>query len=183
MTSTFHQSTVLRPVIAGCMLLTFLATPISALAATNTAYQPQTTAELVAYLYGRIDQLLEMKRMLEQQGVITQAYSASSFDLVAVNTKKATEVEDTTAVLRGEVLLYGDATAKVWFEYGQDKKFLDQKTRQTTVRTAYDRAARVKVTGLEDDEYYYFRVAASDKNGTVYYGTTFTFRTDEPDYN
>lgn len=173
--TTFSKQTV-GSFVAGMLLLAIVASPFSAVAA---QYQPQTTNELIAYLYGRIAQLMEIKALLERGGSSAQPSNQPSFSLVAVATHRATEVEDTTAVLRGEVLLYGDTSAEAWFEYGQDSDFLDQKTRQRNVRTVYDRALRVEVTRLEPDERYYFRIAAVDDNGSVYYGPVFQFRTDE----
>lgn len=160
------------------LLLVTLVAPISAAAST---YQPQTRGEMIAYLYGRIAQLIEIRNMLERGGAVAQSSSQFTSDLVTMDTHKALEVEATTAVLRGEVLLYGDAFAQVWFEYGTDGNFLDQRTGKYSIRTAYDRAVRVNVSRLEEDERYYFRIAGIDQSGNVYYGPIHQFRTDESD--
>lgn len=164
------------------VLLASLSVPTAARAQSALYYQPRTTSEMVAYLYGRIAQLLEIKQLLEQGGGrVTTSSAIPVFSQVSITTHSATEITNTTAVLRGEAELYGEATASVWFEYGQDEDFLDQKTRKVSVKTAYDRAVRTKVSYLEEDERYYFRMVATDKNDHIYYGKIFGFRTDEAD--
>lgn len=146
------------------------------------AYTPRTEAEKVAYLYGRISQLLEIQAELQRGGDISSLGNGSIlFDYVTVKTHRAVEVEQTTAVLRGEVTLAGEVTASAWFEYGVDKNFLDQKTNRRNIRSAFDRAFRAPVSRLEDDKVYYFRVAALTKDDAVSYGSVFSFRTDEED--
>ncbi len=156
-----------------------LVVPQFSLASQVSTYQPRTTNELIAYLYGRIAQLLEIQRMIENGG--TAPVTAPAFNFVSVHTRSASEVEANTAVLRGEVFLYGDVTASVWFEYGEDADFLDLRTRKVSVRSLYDRAVRAEVKSLEDEERYYFRIAAADSRGNVSYGDVYAFRTDEAD--
>lgn len=150
-------------------------------AQTSINYQPQTNAEIIAYLYGRISQLLDIQETLKTGGTISSLDSDFSLDYVSVTTHSAIEVEETTAVLRGEVNLYGDMTASAWFEYGEDDDFLDQKTSKKTIRSAYDRAVRIKVSNLEDEERYYFRLVTLNKDSSVSYGKVYSFRTDEAD--
>ncbi|MFT7644651.1 MAG: hypothetical protein ACI9BF_000301 [Candidatus Paceibacteria bacterium] len=83
--------------------------------------------------------------------------------------------------MRGEVVLFGEATPKASLEYGQDEDSLVFSTRQTSVRTAYNRAIRAQATKPEEKERYYFRLVSQDNNGNVTYGTVFAFRTDELD--
>lgn len=154
--------------------------PSTALAQSIT-YQPQTQAEMTAYLYGRIAQLLQIKQLLDKGKSWEEAVSLSQVDYATMSTHKAIDVEVTTAVLRGEVNLYGKATAQAWFEYGTDEDFLDQRTNQVSVRSAYDRAVRVAVRSLKPDERYYFRMATVDNNKIVTYGEVYAFRTDEID--
>jgi len=161
--------------IAVAMLTT--AVPLTVQAQSVIQFQPRTTQELIAYLYGRIVQLQEIQKMIQGSG--PQAPSQSLFDYVVVETQKADDITDTTAYLRGETLLFGDAKAYVWFEYGQDEDFLDFKTTWSYVDSAYDRAIRTQVRNLEEDERYYFRLVAEDDNDVITYGSIFSFRTDE----
>ncbi len=176
---------MVKKISLGVLALAFMFTvvaPVSVLAQSNTfSYQPRTVAEKVAYLYGRISQLLEIKQQLENSG--QSEVSSSFFNTITLDTHSAADKTSNSAILRGEVLLSGEATAKVWFEYGEESDFLDQKTRQSSVSSAYNRAVRVSVTRLKEDQRYYFRIAASDKEGVVYYGSVFAFRTDESDDN
>ena len=153
--------------------------PATAVAET-IVFTPQTERELMAYMYGRISQLQELKGMLENTASGASSCSPTSFN-VSAETMRASEINVTDAVLRGEVWLYNDATAKAWFEYGEDEDFLDQRTRQVSIRSAYDRAVRVKVGSLFEDERYYFRIVVQEKSGVVLYGDTRGFRTDESD--
>lgn len=172
-----------QKVFASIVLVAVLVTTIPnvTLAQGATQYQPQTTKELIAYLMGRIAQLQEMQRTLQGGTGSRTNNTQSSFDFVTVYTQKADLVTDVTAVLRGEVLLFGKASAVAWFEYGQDEDFLDFKTNKVNVRSAYDRAIRTSIRNLEEDENYFVRLVAQDKNGTLIYGEIFQFRTDELD--
>lgn len=158
------------------LLLVVLVTPTVSYA---TTYQPRTQAEMIAYLYGRISQLMEIQAALGQGG--GGAVAKILPKTVTVTTYRAVEVTDKTAILRGEIILAEKNTARVWFEYGEDEDFLDRKTVQKTIRTIYDRGLRIILTNIEDDERYYFRIVALDNNGDVHYGETFAFRTKESD--
>ena len=152
--------------------------PSFAMAQTTFSYQPRTQSEMIAYLYGRIAQLIEIKEMLERGGTVSIP-TQSTFALATAETRQATDVAATTAILRGEVVLYGTATARVWFEYGIERDFLDQKTNQLTVRSAYDRGVRVLARNLKSDTRYYFRIVSQDNIGTLNYGPVYSFRTHE----
>ncbi|NCT02135.1 hypothetical protein GW766_02710 [Candidatus Parcubacteria bacterium] len=152
--------------------------PITASAET-LAYQPQTQAEKVAYIYGRIAQLLQIKQFIDKGKTWEEATALSQVDYVTMSTHKAIDSTATTAVLRGEVNIYGKATASAWFEYGTDKDFLDQRTNQVSIRSVYDRAVRVSVRSLKPDQRYYFRMATTDNNKIVTYGDVYSFSTDE----
>lgn len=175
------KASILSKVLLVSLIVVFVAPSVTFAQTIN--YQPRTQAEMIAYLYGRIAQLMEIKAMLERGG--TQSYYqsgvTSGFGSVAVNTHSAQTVTVDSAILRGEIVLYGDATARAWFEYGQDEDFLDQRTSQSSIRNAYDRALRLQVNRLEDDTRYYFRVVAQTTDGAVIYGPIYGFRTDEKD--
>lgn len=176
---TTIQKTIFTKFAAGSLFLLLLVIPVLSQAATQTlSYKPQTKQEMIAYLYGRISQLLEMQQAYGQTGSVSTP-NQSLFDYVSVETHSATDVADTTAILRGEVILFGKATANAWFEYGQDSDFLDQRTNKVSIRSAYERAVRIQVRNLEPDERYYFRIVTEDKNKLVKYGPVYAFRTDE----
>jgi len=166
--------------LGALLLVTIVPLRSDAATATSVAtYQPRTKAEMIAYLYGRISQLLEIKQSMERSG--GNVTSSSILNYVIVETRGADDVKATTATLRGEATIAGKISSSVWFEYGQDEDFLDLKTGKKTVSTIYDRAVRIPVTKLEDDQRYYFRIVSMDKTGTIQYGEIYQFRTDELD--
>lgn len=160
------------------MFLLVLSLPtISNAATTAVTYKPQTKAEMVAYLYGRISQLLEIQQALEKSG--SNVVTAEILNYTSIETREADDILATSAVLRGEIGLYGNSTASVWFEYGEDEDFLDFKSKKVKISNVYDRAVRIPVTKLKDDQKYYYRMATVDKNGVVQYGDIDDFRTEE----
>jgi len=160
------------------IITTVAVIPERAFAQSTITYQPRTQGEMIAYLYGRISQLMEIRELLERGGSVS-SIAIPGLSLVSTETRNASEITGTTAFLRGEVILFSDSTARVWFEYGRDQGFLDQKTSQMNVRTAYDRAVRFQVRNLTDDTRYYFRIVTQDNKGNLQYGSVFSFRTQE----
>lgn len=149
--------------------------------AQTTTYQPQTQAERIAYIQGRIAQLMQIKQLLDRGNTLAEAVAQSTVDYVTIDTHKATDVGVTTAILRGEVNLFGKATAQAWFEYGEDEDFLDRRTNQVYIHSVYDRPVRTKIDNLKEDERYYFRIVTVDTSKIVSYGPIYSFTTDEVD--
>jgi hypothetical protein len=155
------------------LLLLLPATPVAA------AYQPETRDQLIAYLLGRIEQLQTIVDMLENGGIITTSRSGEEMKLATIDTRKADDVEATSAVLRGEANVFGGGYVWVWFEYGEDSDFLDFRSDGLDIESAYDRAVRIPVYDLESDEKYYYRMVGIDHNNDYIYGPIYSFRTDE----
>jgi phosphodiesterase/alkaline phosphatase D-like protein len=162
----------------GVLLISAFLAPATSFAQTYYLYEPQNRAETLAYLYGRIAQLIELKERMAAGERMDKAVNNMSVDEVIISTKSASDVTGTTAVLRGEVLVYGKATASVWFEYGENENFLDLKTSRVQVKSAYDRAVRVSVSRLKENKRYYYRIATQGKDGVVRYGSIQRFYTD-----
>ncbi len=168
-------------ICAVLLVLSFLA-PLSASAQSGgIGYEPRTQSEKIAYLYGRIAMLIEIQQALIAGKSLPTGASQTTYNFVVNDTHKAQQVNALDAILVGEVTLYGRATAYAWFEYGQNKNFLDQKTSRSHIRSAYDRAVRIQVRNLEEDETYYYRVVTEANDKTVSYGPIYSFRTDEVD--
>lgn len=155
------------------MLFVSFVIPVSANAATY--YQPQTKQEMIAFLYGRIAQLMDLLALSDSGG---GTYLANT-NRIIMSTKSAGDVTDVTAVLLGEVIVPVDTNVVAWFEYGEDEDFLDKKTSRVNVRSAYDRAVSRDVRYLKPDERYYFRLVLETKEGVVQYGSIRSFITDE----
>lgn len=165
--------------VLGILLSTLIiySVPSFSLASTFN-YQPRTQAEMVAFMYGRISQLLEIKQILEQGGG-----SCSAIGLVANNkliqTHSAADIEANKAILRGEIIITDNNRLTTWFEYGEERDFLDLRTRKVVASSIYDRAVRTPVTNLKDDTRYYYRMVAMNNTGSVQYGEIYQFRTKE----
>jgi|GEM_PF-5119844 len=93
-----------------------------------------------------------------------------------VTTESATNVDEDSAELNGEVDLGNADYADVWFEYDQSLGELDEATDKERVEGDgdFDRT----VTGLEEGERYWYRAVARDDDGTTRRGSVKTFVTD-----
>lgn len=96
-----------------------------------------------------------------------------------VNTRSATDIEDTEAMLNGRVDGNGLST-RAWFEYGTDRDLDDSTSERSYSSGTTNYSARI--TGLEEDTVYYFRAVARNSEGTAY-GSTYSFRTDDDNIN
>lgn len=166
--------------IFAVLLAIVLITP--SITSAQTSFTPQTEREQQAYLYGQIvylqqlrDALSEIARLRAQIGSGT-GFAASS-NLVSVRTINSREVGDneTRRELQGEVTLLSDKAARAWFEYGLDENALVYKSRQSSIRSAFDRGVVTEIRDLEEDERYYYRIVAEDEDDTVVYGNIRNF--------
>lgn len=83
-----------------------------------------------------------------------------------VSTSFAQNVTKSSAILRGQVDPYGDASTEVWFEWGTAVPLSHE-----TVRLPQDGTNQNVVyplSGLSDDTTYYFRVVARNAKGIAY---------------
>jgi uncharacterized repeat protein (TIGR01451 family) len=98
-------------------------------------------------------------------------------DRPSVDTLSATNVDEDSATLRCDVNPNNDDT-DVWFEYGEDSG-MDEDTSKRSIGDGDDkeRVSR-SISGLEEDEEYYFRCVAENDEGKTY-GDVKTFYTDD----
>ncbi len=89
-------------------------------------------------------------------------------------TRSASSVGDNSATLNARVDGNGSST-RAWFEYGEDRD-LDDTTSQKSIGSGATNFS-IKISGLEDDTTYYFRVIARNDEGTDA-GSIMSFRTD-----
>src|SRR3989338_406744 len=101
------------------------------------------------------------------------AYAAKAADEPAALTRHALSVEERSAVLNGLVFPGDDLTTSAWFEWGKTETL-----GSTTGRQSFKGIAEVsdKITGLDRGVTYFFRLIASNSNGTDK-GTIFKFKT------
>jgi len=97
---------------------------------------------------------------------------------VEVVTLSAQDVDEDSAVLRGEVDLNDSDYAYVWFEYGESKYDLDEETTHEKVDDSDDEEFEEKIDDLDEGERYYYRAIAKDEDGEKDYGVIRYFTTD-----
>ena len=109
---------------------------------------------------------------------------------INITTLYATNIEDDRAKLRGEIDFNNSDTAEVWFQYGDSRSSLDERTIKVELDDSDSDAFNRTVTGLDDGTIYYFRAVGEDEDGEIDYGSILSFRTqgnyfpsfnDEPD--
>ncbi|MDD5569244.1 MAG: hypothetical protein PHG23_02415, partial [Candidatus Pacebacteria bacterium] len=98
---------------------------------------------------------------------------------LSVETKKATDVDTTTATLNGRLLGDNGNYASVRFDYGRNSSVLSNTTPFVYNKRAPETFFAV-LSGLEKGKAYYFRAEASSSTGGTVYGSTLSFIT-QPD--
>jgi hypothetical protein len=92
-----------------------------------------------------------------------------------VTTKSATSISSNRATLNARVDGNGSST-KAWFEYGTDRDLGDSTSEESVGSRSTD--FDLRISDLEEDTVYYFRVVAENDEGTDY-GSILSFRTDD----
>lgn len=97
--------------------------------------------------------------------------------LVRARTYSASDIDDNRARVRGRVYLPRDEIAYTWFTYGDDEDDLYAETAKNVLHTDDTRNISEMLTRLDDDETYYYRFLAMDRNGDISYGDIRSFTT------
>lgn len=150
----------------------------------QTQYQSQYYNQNIQLLLQQIAQLQQLLWQLQGGVVIDEDDTddaGSSYDSeVEVDTRSATDIQDDSARLRGEVTDFNRSDyADVWFEYGRSRSDLDTRTPITRIDEDEDQEFVFRVVGLRNDTRYYFRAVAEDEDEEKNYGSIFDFRTDD----
>ena len=161
---------VLVPATSGSMTQTGSASGTFAAAASGTA-----TTTITALASGNGSSSGSTTAASTSTGSTTGASSGVLLEPVAVS-QSATPIAGTKARVNADLDAEGTA-ATYWFQYGTSTKF----GRTTAVRTLRSRGNTLvltgyTLTGLKRNTRYYFRVVATNANGTTD-GRTLTFRT------
>jgi hypothetical protein len=106
----------------------------------------------------------------------------NDYDEIDITTLRATNVDEDSARIRGE--MDGDDNIDVWFAFDENDSTpscnaSSQRVGRTTVDDNDDFAETV--TGLDENEKYYFRACGEDTDGDVVSGSIRNFVTDEDD--
>ncbi len=95
-----------------------------------------------------------------------------------VTTRTVVEIEKDSAFLRGRVFLNNEDEAKVYFEYGDSKSNLDEKTKSKTIDDSDSNFSfSTEIDDLDKGETYYYRAVGVDEDGDKSFGTILSFRT------
>ncbi len=102
---------------------------------------------------------------------------------VEISTNSADDVDEDSAVLVGEVD-EGD-NVEVWFAFDDNDSTpsCSSSSQKESVSGRYDDGDEFeeKVSGLDEDEKYYFRACAEDEDGDIVSGSVRSFTTDDDD--
>jgi hypothetical protein len=135
----------------------------------NENRQIRTQADLDSLLRDLLEYLRELQASLKDGN-----------DEVEVVTRSADHITSDRALLRGEVIDFGDADrVRAWFEYGRTSAALVNRTKKEKLQSDDDQLFDAEVRGLHDDTKYYFRAAALGAPGTIEYGSVMSFTTDD----
>ncbi|MCD5380948.1 MAG: hypothetical protein LR008_00010 [Candidatus Pacebacteria bacterium] len=179
------------------LVVSLVISPLSVNAATyNQSFQLQSVEERIAYLYGMIAQLQVMLAAQDNNyscsygcddrgRVLGVVYSGSAGGGdIDVTTFTARDIEDDEADLRGEVDLNNNRSATVWFEYGESRNNLDDRTVKRRITGSQNKEIdfTINVDDLDEDGRYYYRAVAEDAGGDRDYGSILSFVTDDDSY-
>tara|TARA_B100000508_G_scaffold115566_1_gene94680 strand:- start:5290 stop:6123 length:834 start_codon:yes stop_codon:yes gene_type:complete len=161
------------------LLLVSLIIPVQA----SAAFQPQTRAELVAYLYGQLAILQEILtlRLADEIGEPQPGRTTSDDSEIDIDTLSARDVETDEAELQLRVDFDDTQRAVVWFEYGESKYDMDERTNKYSLTKTRDDNDIIKITirRLDEDQKYYFQAVGEDSDGNISYGSIRSFVTEE----
>lgn len=143
---------------------------------TTPVYYTPTTTYYQGYI-AQLEQLLAQLRALQNQ-TVDYRYSDRDSD-VEVTTRSASDVDEDTARLRGEVDFGRSDEATVYFEWGERRNDLDERTVRVVLDDNDDEDFSRRITRLDEDEVYYYRAVAIDEDGERDYGQVLSFRTDD----
>ena len=120
--------------------------------------------------------IAELQAILSSQNGSSNTNFDSEIDVLTLS---ATDTDEDSAKLRGEVDFNNSDTATVWFEYGKNRNNLNAKTAEIDLDDTDSTSFSKAVTGLDDNTIYYFRAIGEDEDGEVDKGTILSLRTDD----
>ncbi len=131
-------------------------------------------------------QISELLALIARLQAILNAQTGNvNFDNseIEMTTISATEVDNDSAKLRGEVDFNNSDTASVWFEFGKNRNNLTTKTTEIDLDDSGSESFNQTVGSLDDDTLYYFRAVGEDEDGDRDRGLILSFRTDDDSSN
>lgn len=167
-----------KSLIAGALALVIV---LPSVASAQVLYQPRTTQETIAYLYGVIAQLqVQLMALQNQSGPGTGSSVSSSRSrnpyFVEVTSLAATAIGRNEATLKGQADKGGSEFVDVWFEYGAGSS-LREDTEVQVIKNTGRRDFTVILDDLRSNTTYSYRAVAEDEDGHRFYGLVRTFTT------
>ncbi len=107
-------------------------------------------------------------------------------DDISVDTLTADDIDEDSAVLRGDLNDIGSGDVTRWFEWDTNENDVEDGDGNTLTLSGETNSTGQfsrTLTGLNDDTTYYFRACAEDDNGNDDCGNVRQFSTDEDDNN
>lgn len=151
----------------------------------QVTYQSQFAEQRLQMLLQQIAQLQQILLQMQQGTVIDFDYdwdddNEDSDSEVEIDTRSASDVQDDSARLRGEVSDFNRSDyADVWFEYGRSRNDLDKRTPIMRIDEDEDEDFSQRIGGLRDDTKYYYRAVGEDDDDEKDYGSIISFETDD----
>jgi hypothetical protein len=151
----------------------------------QVSYQTQFAEQRLQMLLQQIAQLQQLLRQMQQGTVIDFDYDwdddyEDTDSEVEIETRSASDVQDDSARLRGEVSDFNRSNyADVWFEYGRSRDDLDKRTPIMRIDEDEDEDFSQRIGGLRDDTRYYYRAVGEDDDDEKDYGSIVSFETDD----
>jgi hypothetical protein len=108
-------------------------------------------------------------------------YNNTNTTEIDVFTRTAINIEDNRATLRGRIDFNDEDEATVYFLWGDTRTNLDEETSHVLLDDNDDENFEKTLTGLRNNETYYYRAVAEDSEGNKTYGTVYTFSTNDSD--
>ena len=178
--------------VIGVLLLAMLLVAVRTVSA-QTYYQnyvPQSQAEFVAYLYQLIEQFQAQQQNRQPVYQPTWQYNPvptvlgsnanSRYDLEVVTTG-VSNIDGDEAWAFGFVELNGAPFATVFFEYGESRSNLNERSARGRLDRSDSESFRADLEDLDEGETIYYRAVAQDPSGRFHYGQIEDFEADKRD--
>jgi len=163
-------------------------TPTPNIGHISPAYYGNTYQSQLTYINELQQLLARLQELRAQQNAYVYtytypqtytSYNSSNNSRLSVSTERATDIDEDSAELNGEIDFNREDEAEVWFQWGESRNDLDEDTRREDIDEDDDENFSARIDDLDEDETYYFRAVARDEDGRRTYGAIRSFTTDD----
>ena len=149
------------------------------------SYVPQTQQELLAYIFSIVRQFQAQQNVqpvyqyqYSPTPTVLGAQTLSRYDLDVVTTG-VSNIDGDEAWAFGFVDLNGAPYARVWFEYGESRSRLSERSAIGRLDDNDGQSFRADLEDLDEGEDIYYRAVAEDPAGRRHYGQIESFEADD----